>query len=72
MSTGECPFDEIVIDFVAGVLEAEAYNLILEFINQFTQVHPHILGMRSWIAADVAEPIINNIWRLHDLLRYIS
>ena len=38
MPTGECPFKEIAMDFVAELPESEGFNAILVVTNQFTKL----------------------------------
>jgi len=44
MPTGECPFEEIAIDFVGELLESEGFNAILIITDQFTKIYHYILA----------------------------
>ena len=70
--TGECPFQEIAMDFVAELPESEGFNAILIVTDQFTKVWNYIPAKTTWTAADVANSYINDIWKLDGLQRHIT
>ena len=72
MPTGERPFEEIAIDFVRKLPESEVCNVILVVIDRFTKEQHYIPAKTTWTAEDVAEPNINNIWKLCGLPRHIT
>ena len=72
MPTGERPFQEIAMDFVGALPESECLNAILVVRDRFTKVQHYLPAKTTWTAADVANPYINDIWRLHGLPRYIT
>ena len=69
---GECPFKEIAMDLVGELPESEGFNTILVVIEQFTIVKHYIVAKTTYIAGDVADSYINNIWRLHSLPRHTT
>ena len=64
MPTGECPFEEIEIDFVGELLQSEGLNAILVVTDLFTKVQHYIPAKTTWTAEDVADSYINDIWKL--------
>ena len=72
MPLGERSFEEIVMDFIGGLLESEGFNAILVVIDCFTKVQHYIPAKTTWTAEDVANSYINDIWKLYSLLRHIT
>jgi len=69
---GECPFEEIAMDFVGELLESEGFNAILVITDRFTKIQHYIPAKTTWTAEDVANIYITEIWRLYRLPRYIT
>ena len=61
MPAGECPFEEIVMDFVRQLPESEGCNIILVVLDQFTKVQYYIRAKTTCILEDVANCYINDI-----------
>ena len=61
MPTGERPFEEIAMDFVAELLESEGFNAILVVTDRFTKVQHYLPAKTTWTAANVADTYINDI-----------
>ena len=72
MATGECPFEEIAMDFIGELPESEAFNAILVVIDWFTKVQDYVPAKTTWTAEDVADSYINDIWKLYGLPRHIT
>ena len=72
MPTGEQPFEQIGMDFVADLPESEGFNLILIVTDRFTKVQHYIPAHPTWTAAGVANVYMNEIWRLQRLPRHIT
>ena len=72
MPTGEHPFEEIAMDLVGELPESEGFNAILVVTDRFTKVQHYILAMTTWIAENVADSSINDIWKLCGLPRDIT
>ena len=72
MPTRERPFDEIVMDFVGKLPESEGVNTILVVTDRFTIVQYYLPAKTTWIAADIANAYINEIWPLHELPQHIT
>ena len=72
MPAGKRRFEEIEIDFVGELLESESFNSILVVTNRFTKVQHYIPAKTPWMAEDVVESYIHNIWKLGALPRYIT
>src|SRR5437879_6545109 len=51
--TGECPFQEIAIDFVGELRGSEGCNVILVLIDWFTKVEHYLPAKRTWTAANI-------------------
>ena len=64
MATGECPFEEIAMDFIGELPESEAFNAILVVIDWFTKVQDYVPAKTTWTAEDVTNSYINDIWKL--------
>ena len=72
MPTGEHPFVEIAMYFVGELLESEGFNANLVGTNQFTKVQSYIAANTTWIAEDVADSYINDIWKLYGLPTHLT
>ena len=72
MPTGERSFEEIALDFVGELPESEGFNAILVVTDRFIKVQHYITAKTTWTAGDVANSYINDIWKLHGLLRHIT
>ena len=72
MPTGERPFEEIAMDFVEELLEAEGFYAILVVTDWFTKVQCYIPAKTTWTAEDVANSYINDIWKLYGLPRHTT
>ena len=68
--TGEQLFEEIAMDFVGELPESEGFNASLLVTDRFTKVQDYVPAKTTWTAADVGNAYINEIWRLHGLLRH--
>ena len=64
MPTGERPFEEIAMDFVAELLESEGFNAILVITDQFTKVQHYIPAKTNCTTENVANSYINDMWNL--------
>ena len=72
MPTGEQAFGEIGMDFVDELPESEGFYAILVVRDRFTKAQHYVPPKTTWIAADVENAFINDIWRPHGLLRHIT
>ena len=72
MPTGERPFKQIAMDFVGELPESDGFHAIPVVTNQFTKVQHYIPTKTTWIAENVADSYINNIWGLCGLPRHIT
>ena len=72
MPTGERLFEEIAMDFVGELPESEGFNAILVVIDRFTKVQHYIPANTTWMAEDVANSYINDIWKPNGLPRDIT
>ena len=70
MPIGERPVEEIAIDFVGELPESEASHAILVITDRFTKVQNYISAKTTWIAEDIADSYINDIWKLYGLPRH--
>jgi len=67
MPTGECPFEEIAMDFVGELPEFAGFNAILVITDRFTKVQNYIPAKTTCTTEDVANVYITEIWRLYVL-----
>ena len=72
MPTGECPFEEIAMDFVGQLPESEGFNAILVVMDWGTKVQYYIPAKTTQTAEDVANSYINDIWKLYGLPTHIT
>ena len=72
MATEEHPFEEIAMDFVGDLPESEGFNAILVVTDRFTKIQHYIPAKTTWIAEDVADSYINDIWKVYSLRRHIT
>ena len=70
--TANRTFVKIAIDLVVELPESEGFNAILIMADQFSKLQHYISAKTTWIAGDVANVYINEIWRLYKLLRHIT
>ena len=72
MPTGECLFKEIEMDFYKELPESEVFKTILGIADRFTKVEHYIPAKKTWIAEDIADSYMNDIWKLYSLLQHIT
>jgi len=72
MPTGERPWEEIAMDFVAEQPESDGYNAILVITDHFTKMQHYIPAKTSWTSEDVANAYLCDVWRLHGLPKHIT
>ena len=72
MLTGERPFGEIAINFVAELPQSEGFNAILVVTDWFTKVQNYIPAKATRTTEGVADSYINDIWKLYGLPRHIT
>ena len=58
--------------FVEELPELEGFNTILVIMDQFTKAQHYFLAKTTWMAEDVANSFINDIWKLYGVLRHIT
>ena len=71
MAREEWPCEEIAMDLVAELPESGGFNAILVVTNRFIEVYDNIAAKTTWLAEDMADFQMNNIWKLYGLLRHI-
>ena len=60
------------MDFLGELPKSDGFNAILVVTDRFTKVQHYVPAKTTWTAVDVANAYINEIWRLHRLLRHIT
>ena len=70
--TRKCLFKQMGMDFVAESPESGVFNAIIVITEQFTKVQDYIQTKTTWTPEDIADPYINDIWKLYGLLRQIT
>ena len=59
------------MDFVEELTESESYNTILIINDQFRKMQCYILARTTWMAIDIANTHINEIWKYFGLPKAI-
>ena len=72
MPTGDQPFEEIGMDFIAELPESEGFYAILVVTDRFTKVQQYLPANTTCTAADVANACMNEIRRLDGLPLHIT
>ena len=72
MPTGKSHFKEIARHFVGEFTESAGLNSILVVTDWFAKVQHYMPGKTTCAVEDVADSYINDIWKLHALLRNIT
>ena len=72
MPTGSLPWQEIAMDFVGELPDSEGFNAILVITDRFTKCQRYIAAKTTWNARDVADVLINEIYRFYGLPKSIT
>ena len=65
-----CPWINVTLAFVSGLLSSNSYNAVLIVIDRLTKEKHYIpctIDENSITAEATAYTLLNNIWKLHDL-----
>ena len=72
MPTGAGPWQEIAMDFIGELPESEGYNAILVVTDRFTKCQRYIPAKTTWKAIDVANALVDEIYRFYGLPKAIT
>ena len=64
------PWINVTLDFVTGLANSNSYNAVLMVIDRLTEKKYYILCIKNknyTRAEAIANLLLNNVWKLHDL-----